>query len=327
VSDSGLLAVHPDVSAQTFATIRSCNLAAGPNQPGRSGQTTAEITRPKRERRLVTSSKTEADKPSRGALRVVQLTDTHLYADAQGRLLGQNTRRTLELVLGLTSTKLGPFDLIVLTGDLVHDESPEGYLYLQSRLADLGKPCCCLPGNHDLAVLMSNTFANTTISMKSSVRRGAWHLVFLDSTIPGEDGGHLGTKQLARLQYALARHRDAPTLVCLHHQPVPVGSEWMDTMALDNPEAFFTIIDRHPQVRGILWGHIHQEFAARRNGVRLLGSPSTCVQFKPGSVKFALDHLTPGFRWLELHPDGRIDTGVERIAAYPDPIEQGTGGY
>lgn len=260
-------------------------------------------------------------------LRILQLTDTHLFADREGRLLGQNTRRTLELVLDLAYTNLGPIDLILLTGDLVHDESPEGYRYLQRRLSELGTPYSCLPGNHDLTPVMSDTFHGRALNVESSARCGAWNIVLLDSTLPGEEGGHLDTGQLARLQESLAKRRGDPTLVCLHHQPIPIGSNWMDTMALDNPEAFFAIIDRHPQVRGILWGHIHQDFSALRNGVQLLGTPSTCVQFKPRSLEFALDDITPGFRWLELHPDGRIDTGVERIAAYPDPLELGTGGY
>ena len=120
---------------------------------------------------------------------------------------------------------------------------------------------------------------------------------------------------------------DENTLVCLHHQPVPMGSEWLDTMAVDNPDEFFAVIDRHPQVRGILWGHVHQEFNGTRNGVRLMSAPSTCIQFLPNSKEFSLDTATPGYRWLELHPDGRIETGVERIATVPGEIDMASNGY
>ncbi len=272
-------------------------------------------------------SKVQAGVPASDSLRILQLTDTHLYADPQGRLLGQSTRRTLELVLDLATGTPGLIDLILLTGDLVHDESAEGYHYLQRRMANLGRPCYSLPGNHDLKPLMSSCFDDESVRMETAVQIGAWNLVLLDSTTPGEDGGHLDTGELARLKDALAQRPDDPTLICLHHQPVPVGSHWIDTMALDNPGAFFDIIDRHPQVRGIIWGHVHQEFSSLRNGVHLMGSPSTCVQFKLGTAEFALDELTPGLRWLELHRDGRIDTRVERIAAYPDPLVLSTGGY
>ncbi len=77
-------------------------------------------------------------------------------------------------------------------------------------------------------------------------------------------------------------------------------------MALENPEAFFDVIDRHPQVRGILWGHIHQSFEAQRHGVQLIRTPSTCVQFKPRHGVFEADALGPGYRWLGLSPDGQI---------------------
>ena len=260
-------------------------------------------------------------------LRVLQLTDTHLYANPEGRLLGQNTRQTLEMVLELASHSVRPIDLILLTGDLVHDQSPEGYNYLRQRLIALGAPYYCLPGNHDNALLLSRAIADETANIESRLHRSGWNLVLLDSTTPENDGGHLGAHQLELLEDSLSARQHDPALICLHQQPVPTGSAWIDAIALDNPEDFFRIIDRHAQVRGVLWGHVHQEFSSIRNGVRLLGSPSTCVQFLPGSAKFALDTLTPGFRWLELHPDGRIDTGVERVAAYPDPLVPSTGGY
>jgi len=261
------------------------------------------------------------------SLHLLQLTDSHLFADPEGRLLGQNTRRTLDLVLELAQQTCWPVDRILLTGDLVHDESSEGYRFLTERLADLAVPCSCLPGNHDSLNPMEAELERADISLEPNVCCGAWNLVFLDSTVPGEDGGHLGAGQLALLEQALADHPDLHALVCLHHQPVPVGSAWMDTMALDNGEEFFAVIDRHPKVRGVLWGHVHQEFESRRKDVHLLASPSTCFQFLPGSEEFAVDPATPGFRWLNLHSDGRIETGVRRIAAYPDPVDLKTNGY
>lgn len=262
-----------------------------------------------------------------GTLRLLQLTDTHLYADPDGRLLGQQTRRTLDLVLEHALATFWPVDRVLLTGDLVHDETPAGYRWLAERLARLNTPCNSVPGNHDAPGIMTEALGSGGVSVARSVLCGGWNLVFLDSTVAGSEGGHLADAELTDLDAALADNPDAHALICLHHQPVPVGSAWIDTMALDNPEAFFAIVDRHPQVRGILWGHVHQEYNGWRGRVRMLGTPSTCVQFLPGSEAFALDCRTPGFRWLELSPSGRIRTGVERISAYPDPLQEGTDGY
>ncbi len=77
----------------------------------------------------------------------------------------------------------------------------------------------------------------------------------------------------------------------------------------------------------MLWGHVHQEFRDERNGVALIASPSTCIQFKPHAVKFAIDAQPPGYRWLELHADGRFDTGVQRLATLPEDIDMQSTGY
>jgi Icc protein len=98
-------------------------------------------------------------------------------------------------------------------------------------------------------------------------------------------------------------------------------------MAVDNASGFFSIVEKHPQVRGILWGHVHQEFDGMHRDIRLMSSPSTCIQFLPGSEDFAVDNATPGYRWLKLHPDGRIETGVERLAALPGDINMASNGY
>jgi Icc protein len=256
----------------------------------------------------------------------LQLTDTHLFAAADGTLFGQNTRQTLDLVIDLALRDFWPVDRILLTGDLVHDESEEGYRYLAARLRALDTPCSCLPGNHDAFRTMKGVLADGPLSLEHSLLHGAWNLLLLDSTIPGQDGGLLDQEQLRMLDRALAGNPSSHALICLHHQPVPVGSDWMDEMALANAEELFAVTDRYPQVRAILWGHIHQDFKSRRKGALLLGSPSTCVQFLPASRHFAIDSLTPGYRWLELHPDGRIETGVVRIAAYPASSAPGAEG-
>lgn len=134
----------------------------------------------------------------------------------------------------------------------------------------------------------------------------------LNTAVSGEEWGHLAEKELAFLDEALARHPERSALIGLHHPPVAVGSRWIDAIGLKNGDAFFEVTDRHPQVRVILFGHIHQAFTAKRKGVVLLGTPATCIQFKPHADAFCLDTSQPGYRWLELFPDGRVTTDVVR---------------
>ena len=89
-----------------------------------------------------------------------------------------------------------------------------------------------------------------------------------------------------------------------------MGSRWLDTVGLRNADEFLAVIDQHPQVRAIVWGHVHQASDRLRNGVRLISTPSTCAQFLPGAEQFSLDTRPPGYRWLDLYPDGTMQTSV-----------------
>jgi len=271
---------------------------------------------------------TKNGQPAAGrTLRVLQITDTHLFADSDGCLLGLNTEQSLQAVLATVSDRHLPADLILATGDLAHDGTARAYQRFFTHMNGFALPVYCLPGNHDEAWALQQLNDKGLCRFVEHAIHADWHFIFLDSTIPGSELAHLSTHTLAMLERHLQSKPDTHTMVCLHHQPVPMGSRWLDTMAVDNPDPFFAIIDRHPQVRAILWGHVHQELSARHGDVRLMSAPSTCIQFLPGSSSFALDPATPGYRWLELHPDGSIETGIERISTLPGTIDMAASGY
>jgi Icc protein len=262
-----------------------------------------------------------------GPLRVVQITDMHLYADTRSCLLRINTQSTFEQVISRLRARHWPADLVLATGDLVHDGSEAGYRRLYRQLQALGVPAYCIPGNHDEGRALARFLNDGTVRTQPCAQHGDWNFVFVDSTVEGSDGGHVSDVALERLKACLGAHPRKPALVCLHHQPVLVGSEWLDTMAVDNPQAFWRVVDAAPQVKGVIWGHVHQDFQAKRGHKRLLASPSTCVQFAPRSKEFAVDQLAPGYRWLELHPDGRIEAGVERLPDFVGFADAAAGGY
>ena len=131
---------------------------------------------------------------------------------------------------------------------------------------------------------------------------------------PDRSQARLSGQELDRLRTELNTNGERHTLVCLHHQPVPMDSRWLDSVGLDNAAELLTIVDQAPHVRGLLWGHVHQASDRQRGRVRLLSTPSTCAQFLPGSDEFALDTRPPGYRRLDLRPDGTIDSEVIWLA-------------
>lgn len=261
-------------------------------------------------------------------IRVVQLSDFHLFADADGKLLGLNTQFSLERVLERVRQEQADMDLVLATGDLSQDGSAESYQRLVALLDPLPAPVYWLEGNHDKPGPMIHALRDQGGRISPCVAQaGNWTLVLLDSTIPGEVPGELFDTDLAFLDEALSNAAGEHVLVALHHHPIPMHSRWLDTQLVGNAARFFEVIDRHPRVRVIVWGHVHQEFDGERNGVRLLSTPSTCVQFKPGSEDFAVDTTNPGYRWLDLHADGRLDTAVSRVEGIEFKVDMTVKGY
>lgn len=251
--------------------------------------------------------------PQTSPLQVVQVSDTHLFADESQELLGLRTADSLQVVLDQIRRLQPKPDLMLLTGDLSQDETPESYQFLQRLLHPLDLPTYWLPGNHDRLSVMEQALSDAPMSSQKSFAAGGWNFILLNSTMPGKVYGQLSPGSLAWLEHQLQQLNPQPTVIGLHHPPFPVESDWVDQLSLRNAEAFFEVIDRYPQVQLVLFGHIHQEFDHQRNGVRYLGTPSTCVQFKPKSSQFALDEQQPGFRRLSLYPDGSYTTQVERV--------------
>jgi Icc protein len=103
----------------------------------------------------------------------------------------------------------------------------------------------------------------------------------------------------------------------MHHHPIIMGSRWLDTVGLTDPESFWRVIDAHPHVRAVVWGHVHQAYDGQRGDVRLFATPSTGAQFLPKSDRYAVDSRPPAYRSFDLHGDGRIDTAVHWVESLP----------
>lgn len=252
------------------------------------------------------------------SLLVAQLTDTHLFADIQQTSKGMPTWDSLQAVLGKLKGLTQVPDLLLLTGDLSQDETPQSYERLKMALAPFKMPIYWLPGNHDRPHLMNQILCEAPLSRDNRVQVGNWTLLLLDSVVPGEVHGYLTPDTLTGLDSQLKTVNTPFVLIALHHPPLAVGSAWIDRIGLANGDEFQAIIHRYPQVKTVLFGHIHQELDQTRSGIRYLASPSTCIQFKPNCDEFALDgDRHPGFRLLKLCDNGQVETWVERTDYRP----------
>ena len=266
--------------------------------------------------------------PSRlDVVRLAQITDSHIFSDPEGCLLGLNTRDSFEAVCERVMREEWRPDAILATGDLSQDASPESYQYLADHFKLLDVPTFWLPGNHDNPETMELYLSNSRVLAAKQLLMGHWQVILLDSSVKGKVHGNLADDQLKFLEKALKRYPDKHALVTLHHQPQEIGSQWLDQIGLKNAARFNEVIAQSSQVKGVLWGHVHQEYQQTINGIQWIASPSSCVQFKPGSEDFSAGTEAPGYRYLNLYSDGRIESIVHRIDNMEFTVDYSIKGY
>ncbi len=264
------------------------------------------------------------------AIRVVQITDTHLFRDPNANLLKLNTQYSFEKVVELMRANEKAIDVILGTGDIAQDASVEAYMRFAHAMQEFNAPFYWIPGNHDRRRVMQE-IALYRHAYSGSVRFANWQIILLDSSVTGEVHGLLSKAELKRLAQELEACAEDPQIdhcmVCLHHNPVPGAAHWMEGIGLHNDQEFLALLDQFSQVRAVVYGHIHQELDFVRKDVRYFCTPSTCIQFKPKAEDFTLDSVSPAYRWFDLYANGEIHSAIERVTGYEFEVDYSSTGY
>jgi 3',5'-cyclic-AMP phosphodiesterase len=244
-------------------------------------------------------------------MKILQLTDFHLFGSDQGCLLEINTFDTLQAVI--KDIKLLP-DIVVISGDISQDYSADSYEFAKKIMSEFKCPIFVIPGNHDNPKLFGKILTSAeNIHTDKVINYQGWRIILLNTQIPRGVAGFLAPEELRFLETELKANQATPTMIFLHHHILPIKCAWLDRIKLLNGRQFLEKIEQYENIKLVVCGHVHQEFEARRNNTHFLATPSTCIQFASNSEKFKLDGLMPGYRWFELNSDATYTTEVVRI--------------
>jgi 3',5'-cyclic-AMP phosphodiesterase len=250
-------------------------------------------------------------------LRLLQITDSHLGARWQPRDPVETLRTVLTAIAALPEAP----DAIVHTGDLTNDGSEDQYADFARAVAGLGCPLLVLPGNHDDRATMRRVLelpGTGDEPIQDVLELGALRVIALDTVRPGEPGGELGAWRRQRLAERLAEEPDTPTVLALHHPPFLSGLPGMDGIALarDDRVALATLLERHPQVVGLIAGHVHRAITAVLAGRPALTIPGTYAQ-APLDFGSAELPMIPEPLAFAVHTviDGRLVSHTQALAA------------
>jgi len=245
------------------------------------------------------------DKPGRG-FRLAQVSDCHLSASPDKPYRGLRADSGLEAVVA-AAARWQP-DVVLVTGDLSEDASETSYQRLAGQLAKLDVPVWVLPGNHDLPARMQPYFPCGPYPGATTQFAAGWQFLLLDSSRPGRIDGSIDPDQLEQLEQQLKP--GVPALLALHHQPIAIGSPWIDKYHLAQPDSLLGFVAGHPEIKAVVWGHVHQVFERQIGGARFMSCPSSAANSLPGCERFTHDPAGPACRWLELFDNGGFETGI-----------------
>jgi len=248
---------------------------------------------------------------------LLQLTDCHLPASVDQNYYDICPDQQLADICRAIRKETTVSDLLLLTGDLVHHSgNSASYQRLLSACEGLAKERAWIPGNHDPAELMAD-FAQLRTGV---TELGNWLIILLDTTSQpdGKGSGSISEIELQRLQGLLESSSDKHVLLVMHHNPVALGAPWQNQIMLQNAAAFWQVVEVYSQIRGVIFGHLHQSHQLEHRGMPLYCSPSTSIQYRSDTLEPEVERedekALPGFRHYLLHPDGSIESGVKRIA-------------
>lgn len=250
---------------------------------------------------------------------LLQLSDLHLRAEQ-----GDPDARLARTVAAARELQPAP-SAVLISGDIADEPSADVYARARSMLDELAVPVHAIAGNHDDRDLLAMTFAERPSATGAPVNVladvGELRLVGCDTTLPGSPDGELGAAQLAWLSRALSDEPARPTLLALHHPPVPTGIRGMDEIGIEPAQAAVleSLLAAHPQVLAVSCGHVHRTVATAFAGRPLLVCPSTSSELRldlrpEQDLPLLFDEQPPGFA-VHVLVAGRLVSHIQALPA------------
>jgi Icc protein len=231
-------------------------------------------------------------------MRILHLSDCHIpRATGPGAGPGGTDPRAILAGLLADCAEIPGIDLVVVSGDVANDGSPEGYAAALDLIggfaAARGIPQVYCTGNHDerdafAAVLGTGhrdpsardagRLAGAVPGERAAVSEVAgYRVITLDSLLPGEVYGLISTPQLAWLSRMLADPAPAGSVVVLHHPPIGLSRDPQSWAGLRNAADLGTAI-AGSDVQAVLCGHFHSQLAGQLAGVPVWAGPAVVTR-------------------------------------------------
>ena len=258
---------------------------------------------------------------------IAQLTDTHIKKEGRLAYGKVDTLRCLTAAIDHINTLSDTPDVVLISGDLVDTGTEDEYTLIRSHLNNLKMPWLAIPGNHDNRDAMRSCFSDKTWMpaendfIQYAVDDYPLRLVGLDSIIPGAGGGAFCAQRCEWLDKTLAKAPYKDTLLFIHHPPYKTGIHFMDGIRISDNKGLAKTIQRHPQVKMMLCGHVHRAVQSMWDGIPVVigPSPAHAVTLDMDENADSSFILEPQAIQLIRYEDGELVTHLSYIGQFNGP--------
>lgn len=203
-------------------------------------------------------------------MKFIHLTDTHVIGGGR-TLYGANPARRLARAVDSINAEHGDAEFVVVTGDLTHWGDAGAYAAFAAEIGRLAMPVHLMMGNHDERDAFTEAFPEAPRDengfVQSAFNTGRGRMLLLDTKAPGTHAGAFCAARRAWLRDQLDGF-DGPVFLFMHHPPFDIGIHGMDTIKLEEPEAFHDVIAPYKaRIRHLFFGHAHRATFGNWRGV------------------------------------------------------------
>jgi Icc protein len=218
---------------------------------------------------------------------IAQISDTHIALDALDA-----DRRLRDFALTVADINaLDPLpDVIVHTGDIVHNGRPEEYAQAVATLANARAPVFVLTGNKDDRAHLCEAFSDRGYLAPDSdfvhyaIDDYPVRLIALDTLSPGSNKGDFCDARVRRLIDMIDRETTKPIAVFTHHPPFEV-SVGPDPLHFETPKIMSRLqraLQHSGRVVAVFSGHVHRAVAGFVEGIPATVMPCIATTLRKG---------------------------------------------
>lgn len=227
--------------------------------------------------------------------KLIWLSDLHFSAD--GMVQGADPRERLFAATEYINHNYSDAEGCVISGDLVNRGTRKDYVALSEALALLRLPVFPLVGNHDNRTLLRSHLPVPNNAHDKFVQYDAQignvRILCLDTQKEGFDGGEFCAERAAWLRSKSLNSPKQPVLVFAHHPPLELGLPMQDQDCLRDSAALLSALNEIPQLRYMLFGHVHRSTCGSLDGIPFATMRSLQYQAPPPRPDWTWDMFRP----------------------------------